>query len=64
MSSFELYAIPENVEKREKLQALVKTRFVKPIGEEHMYYAAMHIKKCKLILLGKYYWIFAKKGVI
>lgn len=63
-SSVEPYANPENVEKMDKLQALTKIGFVEPIGEKHMYYAAMHSKKCKLTLLGTYYWLLAKKGVV
>lgn len=58
----EPYAKQENVDKMKILQALAKIGFVEPIGEEHMYYAAMHSKKCKLTLLGTYYWLLAKKG--
>ena len=58
----EPYAKQENVDKMKILQALSKIGFVEPIGEEHMYYAAMHSKKCKLTILGTYYWLLAKKG--
>jgi hypothetical protein len=38
---------------------LVKYRhagLVEPVGEEHMYYAAINSKTCRLTLLGRYYW--------
>lgn len=38
---------------------LVKYRhagLVEPVDEEHMYYAAMNSKGCRLTLLGRYYW--------
>lgn len=38
---------------------LVKYRhagLVEPVDEEHMYYAAMNSKSCRLTLLGRYYW--------
>ena len=38
---------------------LVKLRhagLVEPIGEEHMYFAAINSKACALTALGKYYW--------
>ena len=58
----EPHALQENVDKMKTLQALRRIGFVEPIGEEHMYYAAMHSKQCKLTPLGEYYWILAKKG--
>ena len=60
----EPYAVPENVEKMKKLQALTRIGFVEPIGEEHMYYAAMNRKQCRLTSIGSYYWILAKKGLV
>ena len=61
--SVEPYAIKENVEKMQVLQALTKVGFVEPVGEEHMYYAAMNSKTCRLTLLGTYYWLLVKKGI-
>ncbi len=29
---------------------------IEPVGEEHMYYAAINSKSCRLTLLGRYYW--------
>lgn len=52
----EPYAVKDNVEKFELLQKLESIGFVKPVGEEHMYYAAMRSKTCRLTELGKYYW--------
>lgn len=63
-TSVEPYANPENVDKMDKLQALTRIGFVEPVGERHMYYAAMNSKKCKLTLLGTYYWLLAKKGIV
>ena len=60
----EPYAIKENVEKMKVLQSLSKIGFVEPVGEDYMYFAAMRSKKCKLTLLGTYYWLLSKKGVV
>ncbi|MFT5819253.1 MAG: putative caspase-like protein [Crocinitomix sp.] len=38
------------------LQKMANNGMVVPIGETHMYYAAIHSKKCKLTLLGQQYW--------
>lgn len=46
------------------LQKLAKVGFVVPIGENHMYYAAMNHKKCGLTSLGKYYRQLVLKEVI
>lgn len=58
------YANEENTKKMEKLQALARIGFVEPIDEIHMYYAAMHSKKCRLTLLGTYYWLLVRKGMV
>jgi len=31
-----------------------------PVGEDHMYYAAMNSKSCKLTVLGAHYWSLVK----
>lgn len=46
------------------LQAMVKVNLVKPNGEKHMYFAAMHSKSCGLTLLGEHYWKLIKTNVI
>lgn len=46
------------------LQKYVKLNLVVPVGEEHMYYAAIHNKSCKLTAQGQHYWNLVNKGVI
>lgn len=56
----EPFAIPENVEIFKKLQQLNKVGLVVPVDEEHMYFAAMNGKSCKLTALGYHYWRLVK----
>ena len=58
------YANAENVKKFKSLQKLQSIGFVEPIGEQFMYYAAMHSTGCKLTELGKYYWRLVNEGRI
>ncbi len=46
------------------LQRYVKLNLVIPVGEEHMYYAAIHHKSCKLTAQGQHYWNLVKKNTI
>ncbi len=46
------------------LQQYVKLGLVVPIGEEHMYFAAVKRKKCKLTAQGQHYWKLVKKNTI
>lgn len=46
------------------LQQYVKLNLVVPVGEEHMYYAAIHHKSCKLTAQGQHYWNLVKKNTI
>lgn len=46
------------------LQDLVKVNLVRPIGEDHMYFAAMNSKSCGLTLLGEHYWKLVRKDRI
>lgn len=46
------------------LQHYVKLNLVVPVGEKHMYYAAIYRKSCKLTALGQHYWMLAKKNII
>ncbi|WP_419879455.1 caspase family protein [Brevibacillus centrosporus] len=55
-------AILENVKVFKDLQKLVSVGVVKPVGEEHMYYAAMNSRSCKLTTLGQCYWRFVSEG--
>ncbi|MCO5383869.1 MAG: caspase family protein [Methanosarcina barkeri] len=42
------------------LQDFESEGLVKPVDEEHMYYAAMNSKSCKLTALGYHYWKLVK----
>ena len=60
-SYVEPFAIQDNVEKLKLLQRLERVGLVEPVGTEHMYFAAMESKACKLTPLGQYYFLLAKK---
>jgi Caspase domain len=53
------YADKENVARFKQLQKLEGVGLVVPVGEEHMYWAAMNSKACKLTPLGQHYWRLA-----
>lgn len=55
---------PVNTAKFSVLQKLNRLNLVKPIGEDHMYFAAMNSKPCKLTVLGMHYWRLVSKGMI
>jgi hypothetical protein len=57
-------ADPTNVSIFKDLQKMERVGLVVPVGEEHMYYAAVNSKACKLTNLGKCYWRFVKEGRI
>lgn len=65
--SFEPTEEPRNI-KNEKvfsdLQKFRAARLVYPVGEEHMYYAALNSKSCKLTPMGKFYRKLAEGGKI
>lgn len=46
------------------LQKYVKLNLVVPVNEEHMYYAAINHKSCKLTAQGQHYWNLVKKNTI
>lgn len=50
----------ENVEKFKVLQRFNRVNLVIPVEEEHMYYAAMNSRSCKLTVLGVHYWNLIK----
>jgi len=52
----EASAIPENCKKFKILQKFNRVNLVIPVGEEHMYYAAINSRSCKLTALGYHYW--------
>jgi hypothetical protein len=47
---------PLNNAKFAILQKMNRLNLVKPVGAEHMYFAAMNSKGCKLTVLGEHYW--------
>lgn len=49
-------AKPEKIEIFKTLQKFESVHLVTPVGEEHMYWAAMNSKSCKLTALGLHYW--------
>ncbi|MGG7035704.1 MAG: caspase domain-containing protein [Flavobacterium sp.] len=58
------YANPENVLIFKDLQKLESIGLIVPVGEEHMYFAAMKSKECKLTPLGQHYWRLVSEGRI
>ena len=46
------------------LQRCVAAKLVEPVGEEHMYYAAINSKACQLTSMGKHYRMLAEQGEI
>jgi len=60
----EPYAIEANVAVFKDLQKFEGVGLVIPEGEEHMYFAAMNSKTCKLTEIGKQYWRLVKSGKI
>lgn len=62
--SYEPEVEPHDVEKEKvfgHLQRLRAARLLEPVGEEHMYFAAMNRKGCVLTPLGRHYWRLAKE---
>jgi Caspase domain len=45
-------------------QAYRDARLLQPIGEKHLYYAAMRSKSCRLTSLGRFYWKLVKESRI
>lgn len=59
-----ILADPANNAKFAILQKLNRLNLVKPVGEDHMYFAAMNSKPCHLTVLGEHYWNLINKGRI
>lgn len=55
---------PEHNRQFAILQKLNRLNLVKPVGEDHMYFAAMNSKSCRLTVLGEHYWNLITKGRI
>lgn len=65
--SYEPDAVPHHPEHEEifdHLQDMRAARLIEPVGEKHMYFAAMNSKPCKLTALGVHYWHLANSGKI
>lgn len=60
----EPYATKEHTKDFSILQEMEGVGLVVPVGEKHMYYAAMRSKTCELTALGKHYWKLVSKGMI
>lgn len=65
--SFEPTEEPRNCENEAifaSLQRLRAAKLLDPVGEDHMYYAAMNSKGCALTALGRHYWSMAKADLV
>jgi hypothetical protein len=63
--SYEPDAEPSDPEHERAFTTLQKYRaakLVEPVGAEHMYFAAIESKACRLTLLGRHYWHVAEDG--
>ena len=60
----EPYARKENTDIFADLQKLESVGLVTPIETEHMYFAALESKKCKLTSIGKQYWRLVNNELI
>lgn len=58
------YADPKNTKIFSDLQKLESIGLVVPVGEEHMYFAAMNSKSCALTSIGKQYWRLVRNRLI
>ena len=45
------------------LQRCRAAKLVEPVGEDHMYYAAMNSRSCALTPLGRHYWRMASNNM-
>jgi hypothetical protein len=55
---------PEHAEAFKELQKYNRQGLVVPVGAEHMFFAAIQSKGCKLTPLGKHYWRLAAENKI
>jgi hypothetical protein len=63
--SYEPDAEPRHAEHEKVFAILQKCRaakLVEPVGAEHMYFAAMEGRACRLTPLGRHYWRMAREG--
>ena len=55
-------SVAANVAIMKDLQKFAGVGLVVPVGEEHMYFAAIHSKSCRLTALGYHYWRLIKEN--
>jgi hypothetical protein len=55
---------PHNEQIFAELQKCRAAKLLVPVGENHLYFAAMNSKSCKLTALGRHYWDLAKNNQI
>ncbi len=55
---------PQNMAVFARLQRYAKVNLVRPVGETHMWHAAMHSKSCELTVLGQHYRQLIADGLI
>jgi Caspase domain len=63
--SYEPTEEPRDEEHEQTFEALQKMRaskLVEPVGEQHMYFAAIHSTACRMTRLGRLYWQQVKDG--
>lgn len=60
----EPYCNIKNVKIMKELQQMEHVGLIKPIDEDHMYFAAMNSTGCRLTALGYHYWQLVKKNKI
>ena len=60
----EPYATEDNTKIFSDLQKLEGIGLVRPVGTEHMYFAAMESLECELTAMGQQYWRLASTGKI
>jgi uncharacterized caspase-like protein len=58
------FATDNNVKVFNDLQKMQRAGLVEPVGEDHMYWAAINKKACRLTLLGLHYWRLVKEKKI
>ena len=66
-SRYEPTAEPHDSEAESTFRALQRcnrVKLVEPVGEEDMYYAAIHSTACRLTALGRFYWKLSTDGRI
>ena len=57
----EPYASEDNIQIFKDLQKFAGVGLVVPVDEQHMYFAAMNSKSCRLTALGYHYWRLVKE---